>query len=86
MAHVSITTRVDEHLLARARSAKPTLSDSELIETALTALAGSVPDVGVQAVYSNDYDENPIESFGEWGDLASFQAARIDAFHHARAA
>ncbi len=82
---ISISTTVDDDLLGRARSPKPTLSDSELIEAALRALSGRVREARIHTVNSS-FDESPIESFGEWGDLASFQVARIDTLHAARAA
>ncbi len=85
MAHICITATLDEDLLGRARSARPTLSDSELIAAALKALARRVSTVRIHTAHST-FEENPIESFGEWGDLASFQAARIDTFRAARAA
>jgi hypothetical protein len=75
MAHVSIITKVDEELLVRASSAYPGLSDSELVAAALSDVSIKRRGVRSHAIHST-YDECPVESFGEWGDLASFHAAR----------
>ncbi|MGO9752915.1 MAG: antitoxin MazE5 [Solirubrobacteraceae bacterium] len=75
MVYVSIITTVDEELLVRASSAYPGLSDSELVAAALPDVSTKPHAVRMRAAYST-YDEYPVEAFGEWGDLASFRAAR----------
>ncbi|MGO9974026.1 MAG: antitoxin MazE5 [Solirubrobacteraceae bacterium] len=56
----------------------PSLADSELTDAALSTRASRHHRVAHRAVYTS-YDEQSIESLGEWGDLASFRAARAAA-------
>lgn len=74
MARVRISTTVDEGLLASARRARSELPDSALIDEALAALLARHRAVAIDAAYAA-YDESPLDSPDEWGDLAAFRAA-----------
>jgi len=74
MARVRVSTTVDEHLLASARRARAELKDAALLDAALEALLARERAVEVDASYEA-YDEMPLESGDEWGDLASFREA-----------
>lgn len=74
MARVRISTTVDEQLLASARRARAQLADSALIDEALTALLARNRAAEIDAAYAA-YDEAPLETHDEWGDLASFREA-----------
>ncbi|MEX2293884.1 MAG: antitoxin MazE5 [Acidimicrobiales bacterium] len=74
MARVRVSTTVDEHLLASARSARAELNDAALLDMALEALVARERAAEVDASYEA-YDEAPLESGDEWGDLASFREA-----------
>ncbi len=74
MARVRVSTTVDESLLARARRARADLKDAALLDLALEALLARQRAVEVDASY-RAYDEAPLNSRDEWGDLASFREA-----------
>lgn len=74
MARVRVSTTVDGHLLASARRARVGLNDAALLDTALEALLARDRAVEIDASYQA-YDELPLESADEWGDLASFREA-----------
>jgi hypothetical protein len=74
MARVRISTTVDEGLLTSARGARSELLDSALIDEALAALLARHRAVEIDAAYAA-YDESPLDTPDEWGDLASFRTA-----------
>jgi hypothetical protein len=74
MARLRISTTVDEHLLTSARQARSDLADSALIDEALAALLARHRAVEIDAAYAA-YDDSPIDSSDEWGDLDSFRKA-----------
>jgi hypothetical protein len=71
MARVRVSTTVDEDLLASARNIRSDLSDSALLDQALSALVSGHRAAEIDAAYAV-YDEIPIDQPDEWGDLASF--------------
>jgi hypothetical protein len=74
MARVRISTTVDEGLLSSARGVRSQLPDSALIDEALAALLARHRTVEIDAAYAA-YDESPLDTPDEWGDLASFRRA-----------
>ena len=74
MAKVRVSTTVDSELLAMAREACAGLNDARLIEAALQALLRQTRNAEVDASY-RAYDETPLDTRDEWGDLASFREA-----------
>lgn len=74
MARARISTTVDEELLKAVRRLRAGVSDSVLIEEALEALVARYRAAAVDASYSA-YDETPLDTADEWGDLASFRTA-----------
>lgn len=74
MARIRVSTTVDEQLLAQARRARADLNDAALLDAALEALLARDRAAEIDASYGT-YDETPLESADEWGDLASFRAA-----------
>ena len=74
MARARISTTVDEELLKAVRRLRAGVPDSALIEEALAALVARHRAAEIDASYSA-YDEAPLESADEWGDLASFRDA-----------
>jgi len=74
MPRVRISTTVDEGLLASARQARSGLADSALVDEALAALLSVHRAVEIDAAYSA-YDEQPLDTADEWGDLGSFRKA-----------
>lgn len=74
MPRVRVSTTVDEELLANARQARSGLADSALIDEALAALLARSRTAEVDAAYAA-YEDLPIETSDEWGDLASFRQA-----------
>lgn len=74
MARVRVSTTVDEQLLAGARRARAGLNDAALLDAALEALLARERAAELDASYEV-YDEIPLASTDEWGDLASFREA-----------
>jgi Arc/MetJ family transcription regulator len=74
MARTRVSTTVDEALLASARQACSTLTDSALLDEALAALVAQHRAAEIDASYTA-YDEHPLEEPDAWGDLASFREA-----------
>ena len=74
MARVRVSTTVDERLLAEAREARSELSDSALIDEALSALVARNRSAAIDTAYAA-YDRQPLDVRDEWGDLASFRRA-----------
>jgi hypothetical protein len=74
MTRVRISTTVDEGLLTSARGVRSQLPDSALIDEALAALLARHRAVEIDAAYAS-YDESPLDTPDEWGDLASFRTA-----------
>jgi len=74
MARVRVSTTVDEQLLAGARSARAGLNDAALLDAALEALVARERAAELDASYQV-YDDVPLETSDEWGDLASFRNA-----------
>jgi hypothetical protein len=74
MARSRVSTTVDEHLLAEARSANPQHNDAALFDAALAALLARSRAAAIDAGYQA-YDVHPIDEPDEWGDLASFRSA-----------
>jgi hypothetical protein len=77
MARVRISTTVDQDLLTSARELRSQLPDSALIDEALTALLARQRAVELDTAYVA-YDETPLDTPDEWGDLASFRTAAGD--------
>jgi hypothetical protein len=74
MARVRVSTTVDGQLLASARRARAELNDAALLDAALEALVARERAAEIDAGYLV-YDDVPLESTDEWGDLASFRKA-----------
>lgn len=74
MTRTRVSTTVDQTLLAEARAARQGLNDAALIDEALGALLARNRRAEIDASYSA-YDENPIESADEWGDLDAWRRA-----------
>ena len=74
IARIRVSTTVDQDLLARARRARAELPDSALIDEALAALLARIRAAEIDAAYSA-YDDVPLDTPDEWGDLASFSDA-----------
>jgi hypothetical protein len=74
MPRVRVSTTVDEDLLASARRARAGLNDAALFDIALEAFLRHERAAELDASYAA-YDDVPIDSADEWGDLASFRDA-----------
>lgn len=74
MTRARVSTTVDETLLQTARALRAGVPDSALIEEALSALVARNRAAEIDASYAA-YDEMPLVTQDEWGDLASFRAA-----------
>jgi Arc/MetJ family transcription regulator len=74
MPRVRVSTTVDEELLARARRALAHTTDAALLDAALKALLARERAAQLDASYAA-YDERPLETPDEWGDLESFREA-----------
>jgi len=74
MTRARISTTVDETLLRTARELRAGVPDSVLIEEALSALVARNRAAEIDASYAA-YDEAPLVTADEWGDLESFRTA-----------
>lgn len=74
MARIRVSTTVDEALLSEARAVRNGLQDSMLLDEALRALLTANRRSEIDASYAA-YDNQPIESADEWGDLATWSRA-----------
>jgi hypothetical protein len=74
MARTRISTTVDAELLTQARRSRSGVSDSRLIDEALSALLDRQRAAEIDAAYTA-YDAHPLGESDEWGDLASFRAS-----------
>jgi hypothetical protein len=74
MARTRISTTVDAELLGRARRTRSGLPDSALIDEALAAFLARQRAAEIDAAYSA-YEQHPLDTRDEWGDLASFREA-----------
>ncbi len=74
MARVRVSTTVDGTLLENARRAHADLNDAALLDAALDALLARERGAELDANYAV-YDEVPLDTADEWGDLESFRAA-----------
>ena len=74
MSRVRVSTTVDEHLLAAARTALAGESDAAVIDEALRSLLLRHRSAEIDEAYRS-YDDVPIDEADEWGDLASFRQA-----------
>ncbi len=73
MSRVRVSTTVDEHLLAEARTALAGQPDAAVIDAALRSLLLGHRAAEIDASYTA-YDTHPLGETDEWGDLASFRA------------
>lgn len=74
MARMRVSTTVDEDLLTSARTLRTGLPDAVLLDEALRALLDRHRAAEINAAY-DVYDQQPLDTPDEWGDLASFRAA-----------
>jgi len=74
MNRVRVSTTVDGALLNEARRARAGLNDAALLDAALQALLLRDRAAELDASYGA-YDETPLGTVDEWGDLASFREA-----------
>jgi post-segregation antitoxin (ccd killing protein) len=74
MNRMRVSTTVDPELLATARRLRSNLTDSALLDEALSALLARHRAADIDAAYAA-YDEHPLEEPDAWGDLASFREA-----------
>jgi len=69
-----LSTTVDADLLDGARQVRSGVTDAVLIDEALQALVARHRAAAVDASYAA-YDDRPLDTPDEWGDLASFRRA-----------
>jgi hypothetical protein len=74
MARIRVSTTVDEGLLTEARRVRADPTDAALLDAALEALLARERAAELDATYAA-YDEAPLETEDDWGDLASFRKA-----------
>ncbi|MDA8025723.1 MAG: type II toxin-antitoxin system VapB family antitoxin [Actinomycetota bacterium] len=74
MSRVRVSTTVDEDLLRSARELFVGSTDARLLDEALRALVASYRRAEIDASY-RAYDDVPLDTTDEWGDLASFRDA-----------
>ena len=74
MSRVRVSTTVDEQLLSDARRVSGDQPDSVLLDAALRSLLERHRAAELDAQY-DAYDEQPLDTPDEWGDLASFRDA-----------
>lgn len=74
MTRTRVSTTVDDGLLTEARQVTAATSDAALLDQALSALLAQHRRAEIDRAYSA-YDDLPLDTPDEWGDLASFRAA-----------
>jgi len=74
MRRVRVSTTVDAQLLSDARRVSGDQPDSVLLDAALRSLLERQRAAELDAQY-DAYDEQPLDTPDEWGDLASFRDA-----------
>lgn len=74
MARVRVSTTVDEVLLTRARQIGIASTDAALLDAALAALLARQRTMELDASYAA-YDELPLDTEDDWGDLSTFREA-----------
>jgi hypothetical protein len=74
MNRIRLSTTVDAHLLAAARSVRSGVTDATLIDEALQALLVRHRSAEVDASYAA-YDTHPADEPDAWGDLSSWRRA-----------
>ena len=74
MPRVRISTTVSDTLLDKARSTEPDLNDAALLDRALSALCAQNRAAEVDRSY-RVFDELPLDTEDEWGNLAEFLEA-----------
>lgn len=74
MSRVRVSTTVDEQLLSDARRVNGDQPDSALLDAALRSFLLRHRAAELDAQYGA-YDQQPLDSPDEWGDLATFRAA-----------
>ena len=74
MARTRLSTTVDADLLKGARRLRAKATDAALIDEALEALLARHRAAEVDASYAA-YDQQPLDTPDDWGDLASFRQA-----------
>lgn len=74
MARQRISTTVDAELLMAARTARSGAPDSALIDEALASLVARNRAAEIDAAYGA-YQNEPLSTKDEWGDLESFREA-----------
>jgi len=74
MARTRVSTTGDERLLSQARDLRAGLTDAALLDEALDSLLERHRSAEIDASYAA-YDQQPIDTPDEWGDLASFRSA-----------
>ena len=77
MARIRVSTTVDEGLLTEARRVRSDSTDSALLDAALGALVERERAAELDAAYAA-YDEAPLDTEDDWGDLASFRQAAAE--------
>jgi len=74
MTRTRVSTIVDESLIEQARQLRSGLNDAALLDEALGALLAQHRAAEIDASYAI-YDDVPLDTSDEWGDLASFREA-----------
>ncbi|HQF02358.1 MAG TPA: antitoxin MazE5 [Phycicoccus sp.] len=75
MAKIRVSTTVDAELLAAARKAHGSSTDSSLLEEALSAFLAAHRAREIDNAYEAAYGAHPLEEPDAWGDLASWHRA-----------
>lgn len=72
MSRVRVSTTVDGDLLESARRLRKDINDANLLDEALGALIAINRAGEIDAAYAA-YDDAPIDTADEWGDLNEFR-------------